>query len=277
MNKDIHVLYSGGSGGHICTHLILESCKHFCRYTEFPMPVNPQEFKQSFYKIKQEQWAINNPASWKKNEFWPLNDRTQQCSVTDMNRLFLTCNPKLSDVTADAVNVLIYTDIDTQLSISAFKHCYVFAQVNDIEKFCYNYCNSEWLSQYNAIKDKSWPNVDLCNIELLPSNIIDEMQSLHHGFNAFIDWKSNRDILQTYKQLTMLDKNVKYIYNVPVHSTVADMAPTVNYAVKLQDIARSRGKCLLDTLGLPWHRGHETLMNHWLSLHPKELQEKLLG
>lgn len=278
MNKDIHVLYSGGSGGNICAHLILESHKHFCRYTEFPMPKSANEFQQQFDKIKQQQWNIQDPTRWKNNEFWPVTADTAQSTLPNMHRLRLTCNPESNIVLdPDTANVLIYTDADMQLNMNVFKHCFYFSQVDDVNKYCYDIYNTVWTENYHNIKDDLWPNLELCDIDQLPTAILDEIQNLHKGFAPFAEWKLTRDNLALHQQLLIHNNHVKYANNMLLNSTVIDLLPRVDHAVQLQDIVRSHGKCLLDTLELPWHAGHTDLINRWLSLHPKELQKKLLG
>lgn len=278
MNKDIHVLYSGGSGGHICAHLILESGRHFCRYTEFSMPESAADFRQQFDKIKQQQWNIQDPAHWKDNEFRPANKDTADSTLNNMHRLWLTCNPELTiESCPNTANIIVYTDFDTQLSMNIFKHCFYFYQIDDINKYCYEQGNTVWTKNYYKVKDGSWPDLELCNIDLLPTAILDELQNLHQGFEPFVEWKLTRDNRTLFQQLLISSQYVKHANNMLLNSTIADLLPRVDHAVRLQDIVRSRGKCLLDTLGLPWHGGHTDLINHWLSLHPKELQEKLLG
>lgn len=278
MNKDIHVLYNGGSGGHICAHLILESRRHFCRYTNFPMPDSVDQFRQQFDKIKQQQWNIQDPVTWKDNEFWPANKDTAQSTLNNMCRLLLTCNPEFNIVLDPAAtNVLIYTDAATQFSMSVLKRCFYFRQAEDINKYCYKECSTLWAKNYRNVKDDSWPDIELCNIDLLPTYIINEIQNLHKGFEPFIEWKSTRDTLALYQQLLMYSKHINHANNMLSNSEVVDLLPKVDHAVRLQDIVRSRGKCLLDTLGLPWYNSHANLINHWVCLHPKELQEKLLG
>lgn len=278
MNKDIHVWYSGGSGGHICSHLILESQRHFCCWQEFDTPHTAMHFADQFQQVKHQQWCIQDSSQWKTQEFWPRNQLTAQHSVESLNRLFLTCNPS-ADLSMDqkCVNVLIYTDLETQWHMSIFKHCFVFFGVDKIKDHCRDQCNQSWQQSYSSVKDSTWPMVNFDQIDQLPVGIIDELGQQHHGFEPYLKWLEHRDIVQTYQELCMSNAQAQWIDNQWLSATVLELMPRMNHAIRLQDIVGTQGRCLLDALELPWHQGHADLIQRWLNLHPRDLQTRLLN
>ena len=278
MNKDIHIWYGGGSGGHICSHLILESQQHFCCYREFDTPHTTKHFANQFQQVKHQQWCIQTPSQWKTQEFWPINQQTAQNTVSGLDRLFLTCNPTAA-VTMDqnCVNVLIYTDFETQWHMSMFKHCFVFSGVNNINDFCRDQCNQRWERSYLAVKDSSWPVASFDQLDQLPVEILDELQQQHRGFDTYLGWLEHHDSVKLYQQLCMLEAGVKLVDNQLLSTTSLELMSRVDHAIKLQDIVGTQGRCLLDTMELPWYPGHADLIQHWLSLHSIDLQTRLLN
>lgn len=273
MTKDIHIFYSGGSGGHICSHLILESQKHYCKFVELNAPMSTTDFQKQFEYVKQRQWTIDNPEYWKSNEFWPDNLYTENMHLNDANKLFLTCGLDSSTFPdKKRFNILLYTDIDTQIEISAFKKCFLFLNRNDL----YQSCNKEWKNSYLNVKEDHWPDLDLCDIDTLPTHVADELKNVHHGFDLFFQWQEHKDSELTFKRMYLSNEPTGIINNHIVLKNVADFLPKVNLAVRLQDLVKTHGKCLLDAVDLPYHSGHNELITKWLSLHSKELQRILL-
>lgn len=209
--KDIHIFYGAGSGGFIAAHAILQSQQHFCVFTSYPKfypKVNSKlEFLEQFDQIKQHQWSIKDPALWKSTEVWPHNNATQQHIINGMNRLYLSCNDFYIDNTA--INVLIYTDQESQLDLGHYKRTFVVYQ--------------SWFHR----------NQDAKSLNSLPD--------------------INKVVADT-----------------------ADFFPLADHTIRLQDLIRTKGKCLTDCLGLPWTVEHEKLIDHWVDLHPPELIEKIL-
>ena len=127
MHKPIHLIYQGGSGGQLCSHLVLQSQQHFCAFDQQPIHT-AEQFDQQFEQIKQQQWHnIPSIAQWKTTEHWPQNNLTQSLRVPDRAKFFLTVNPVINDVKKyRAVNVLIYTDLATQLELSQLKQAWIY-------------------------------------------------------------------------------------------------------------------------------------------------------
>ena len=210
--KDIHIFYGAGSGGFIAAHTILQSQQHFCVFTSYPKfypKVNSKlDFLEQFDQVRQHQWGIKDPALWKSTEVWPHTTATQQHSIDGMNRLYLSCNNFYVDQTA--TNVLIHTDLESQLDLGHYKKTFIVYE-------------SWFLRNQDKMPPVSFPEI---------------------------------------------------------HKVIADTAdffPLADHTIRLQDLIRTKGKCLTDCLGLPWTDEHEKLIDHWIRLHPPELIEKILS
>ena len=57
---------------------------------------------------------------------------------------------------------------------------------------------------------------------------------------------------------------------------MSDLVRDASVVIRLQDLVRTQGRCLTEQLDLPWHQRHADLIQHWLGLHPKALQHRLL-
>ena len=276
--KPIHIIYAGGSGGHICAHLILSSKQHFCVFDKFSITQTAQEFEQQFEFVKQDQWAIERPADWKRREHWPVNHKTNSVSVPDLSKLLLTCNPGKIDlvINPEHINVLIYTDIDTQYEIAKFKRCWIFESVLDLDQHCYNLCNQVWSTSYNNVKDSGWPMVELNDLPTLSMNIQTELFDLHQGFDIWADWLVHRDNCETYKTLYVSSEAQARIGQDWVTQSIADIAGQVDHVIKLQDVVATKGKILLNSVDLPYFSQHQDLFDRWFNLHSYELQLTLV-
>lgn len=210
--KDIHIFYGAGSGGFIAAHIILQSQQHFCVFTSYPKfypKTNTKlEFLEQFEQVKQYQWGVKDPAQWKSTEVWPHNIATQKHSIDNLNRLYLSCNHFYID--QSATNVLIYTDLESQLDLGHYKQTFVVYE-----------------SWFHRNRDSN------------PSDYFPE-----------------------------IDK---------VTAATADFFPLADHTIKLQDLIRTKGRCLTDCLDLPWTDHHAKLMDHWIGLHSPELMEKILS
>ena len=99
---------------------------------------------------------------------------------------------------------------------------------------------------------------------------------MHHGFDLFFQWQEHKDSELTFKRMYLSNEPTGIINNHIVLKNVADFLPKVNLAVRLQDLVKTHGKCLLEAVDLPSHSRHNELITKWLSLHSKELQRILL-
>jgi hypothetical protein len=279
--KDIHLLYRGSTGGFICSHLILQSQKHFCLYQNYPhenykWPESKAEFLEQFNEVKNYQWTIHNVARWKNTEVWPENSATEQTQITGLNRLYVTNNPcseNMQIYKQTNINIAIYTDIVSQLEMSTLKNSYWF--YNNI----YLQNNQRWQNSYSDVKDISWPAVELHDVDLLPDSIWQELLTQHQGFDIFFNYsKSKNDVdLISHFILGSTMKHEAHGEIINIDSEYRAILPIVDHMVKLQDVIRSRGRCLTDLLELPWNPGHADLVDNWVKLHPPELIEQMLS
>lgn len=275
--RPIHLLYSGGSGGHICAHLILTSKKHFCAFKNLDSVTTVVDFYTQFDHVKHQQWQITESNIWKTFEFWPDNHSTKKIDIPGLEKFYLTCNPE-QNICLDKshCNVLIYTDIDTHFDLAMYKRSNFFLGIKNIKNECYQMCNKVWHQRYGNVKDISWPCIDLKDILELPDYIKVELVTCHEKFQCFMDWTQHNDSAKTWKEIWVEDHGHAFIENDAVVNPVPGIANQVDHAVKLQNVIKSNGKILLDSLGLDHSHEHKNLVNHWLSLHDQDLQNRLL-
>lgn len=130
MPADVTILYQGGSGGFALFYYLLLSDK-YCTGIDYH---DPQELIDKQFPL----WLKQNPAFWKKQEFWPNNDYCQ--TKTGKPRLYLICNPCWSPATlnhnlkisANTTKYLLWTDIHTQLRMSWHKRAYWFTEISKV-------------------------------------------------------------------------------------------------------------------------------------------------
>jgi hypothetical protein len=131
-NKDVTILYQGGSGGFALFYFLLLSEK-------FVTGLKNKNIQQ-LIDIQYPDRLATEPRKWKHNEFWPDNN---WCKTLPGRKLFLICNPlwnnkiaeqnlKLSEHTH---KILLYTDFKLQLRMCWEKQAYWFT---DISKKAFN-------------------------------------------------------------------------------------------------------------------------------------------
>ena len=282
--KNIHLLYQGGNGGFICAHTILQSQQHFSVFKKNKPSASKTEFLEQFSQIKKQQWQITNNLQWKTTEVWPDNESTSYHQISGLNRLYMTCNPDSFDnfqIDPADINVVIFTDIESQIEFSQYKNCGLFYNNNQaIEDYVISIINNAWRTSYNSVKDISWPTTELCDIDLLSENICQELLTLHQGFDVFFDYDQHKNYHLTYKQICTRFMSTPYKINeveINVENKIFKFFPTVDHIVKLQDVINSKGRYLTDLLELPWNTGHADLIDNWVKLHPPELIEQILS
>jgi len=282
--KDIHLSYAGGSGGFICTHTILQSQQHFSVFKEIKPPVTKEEFLEQFDQIKKRQWHITDNLQWKTTEVWPDNKSTSQHHVAGLNRLYMTCNSfSFNNVQLEqsSINVIIFTDIESQIELSQYKNCGLFYNnKQNLKDFISPIINHAWQISYNQVKDIAWPTIQLCDIGMLPKNIQQELLTLDQGFDIFFDYDQHKNYYLIYKQIATRHMSATYKINdteINVDARIFNFFSTGDHIVKLQDVIRSKGRYLTDLLELPWNTGHADLIDNWVKLHPPELIEQILS
>lgn len=120
MTKSLGIYYMGGCGGYYAFwHILLGSnyrCSFHGHFDDYDL-----------HRIKDWQWRIDKPSSWKNTEMHPLHEFTD---VSDFEyRVYLYCNPDQNDyddIEKHDINIYVYTDFDLQFDLSKFKRANMF-------------------------------------------------------------------------------------------------------------------------------------------------------
>ena len=147
MNRDITILYQGGSGGFALFYYLLLSNKY---HTGLPTR-DWQSLIDIQFNTELKQW----PAHWKHKEFWPDN---QTCKKSAGGlKLYLICNPLWNQdmlqqniqISEHTYKILLYTDFKVQLCMCWHKRAYWFTDVS--KKHFAAPCNErQWIRQIIA-------------------------------------------------------------------------------------------------------------------------------
>ena len=166
--SDLKLYYSGGSGGFLLLHLLLLSGRY---YTAF-------DVDDSINSIVDKQWNISDHSRWKTFEIWPNNLATWSAD-TSLDRLYFVCNPDHADIPSiPGKNLILYTDIDSQIELSYYKksHWFLNDRSSSLKIAQFKRLIQEWLAHYNNIRDPSWPGrVSPRHINRLPKLIQQEL------------------------------------------------------------------------------------------------------
>ena len=156
MNTDINLLYYGGSGGFFCLHLLLLTGQYNCVFHKNSTGINT---------IIEEHWNIKSIDTWKHTENWPDNHATEQSNLP--NKVYFYCNPNKETVYLGHTNVLLYTDLETQIYLAETKKAHWFIDKNAIQISMFEEMLRE---SYRNIKDPAWPECDShAEFKCLPS------------------------------------------------------------------------------------------------------------
>lgn len=252
---DLNLLYSGGSGGFVLLHFLLLSDRF-----EIAL-ANNKNISNSI----QQQWQITNASQWKKYEVWPDNAATSKLR-TNKRRIYFFCNPnQYSDLELESYchfNVALYVDYASQLKLAYYKKAWIYEKQHqcaqdpkftEIRRLLRN-----WKDHYTNIKDPSWPKyVPIKKLNSLSAHIKDEL--LQNPYT--------HDLLKYEYRRPTLDFNGQEVFN-----TFSLHLPSADVAIKLQDFINSRGQTVVESLKLPPVNDQQLkLIEHWCSLHPKEL------
>lgn len=248
--QDTNLLYSGGSGGFLLFHLLLLSNRYTAAFTD----TNDLDF------IINSQWNISDPDKWKLTEIIPNNRLTSQLD-TNLNKLYLYCNPDLTRYnTYCKFNVCLYTDYTSQTKLAFYKkaHWYLNRLVASDQKFsAYRTLLKTWRNHYNAVKDPSWPEcTSFRKINTLPDHIQKEVLDNPH-VEYFFNFKYTEPVVEFQNQL--------------VYRDIAPFLNTADVTIKLQDLVNSNGTILADLLDISVNQKQQQLISTWKSLHPPEL------
>lgn len=255
--KDLQLCYSGGSGGFLLLHLLLLSGKF---YTAF-------DVNESINSIINKQWGVSDHSQWKKSEIWP-NNRATLSATTSLDRLYFICNPdKGSASFFPAKNLILYTDINSQIELSYYKKAYWF--VNDrsssLKIAVFKKIIQEWNVHYCNLKDPSWPShVSARRINRLPKKIQQEL----------LDSEYTHQLLKKFTDCCLC--SVGNYKKDLVNLSILPFLQNADVVVKLQDLVNSNGTVLENLLGIPpINKQQRDLIGHWKQLHPPELLQKI--
>lgn len=260
--KDISLYYFGGSGGFLLLHLLMLSDQFYCSFYKHK--------NVSFTEILKKQWNIKNHHDWKKSEIWPHNAATFS-SITDKRKIYFYCNPTAETIRTDTLNILLYTDVRSQLILSKYKNAFDFFQFNRR-----NYLRRKirsWQKHYNDIKDDSWPVCpSLKKFKYLPYHVKQEL--LLHPYTKHILTVSTTDrelVEESIAEHISITKDVVMVENNEmIFSEVSDIMQRVDKKYKLQDIVNNIS-LMSDLTHSNTTDEQKKLLNHWKSLHTKEL------
>ena len=257
--KDITLSYSGGSGGFLLLHLLLLSGKF---YTSFD--------KITLNEVIDSQWNISNHNKWKESETWPNNKKTQS-ATTSLRKLYFICNPDMDGnfTSFPGKNLIVYTDIDSQIELAYFKKAYWFLgnKSSSLPVAMFKIYLKRWNIHYNNIKDPTWPKcLSFRHINRLPIAIQQELLESEYT-QQFLNWQ---DLPHSCYYLN------DYFKNELVNLAILPFLNSADIVVKLQDVVNSNGKILEDLMEIPTMNNEQhKLIERWKKLHPQELLEKI--
>jgi hypothetical protein len=255
--NDLKLCYSGGSGGFLLLHLLLLSGKF---YTAF-------DVNESINSIIDKQWNVSDHLKWKKSETWPNNLATLS-ATTSLDRLYFICNPDEDSASfVPAKNLMLYTDIDSQIELSYYKKAYWFFndRSSSLKIAVFKKLIQEWNAHYCNLKDPSWPShVSARHINRLPKKIQQEL----------LDSEQTLRLLKKFADCRLC--SVANYKKDLVNLSILPFLQNADVVVKLQDLVNSNGTVLENLLGIPpINRQQRDLIDHWKKLHPPDLLEKI--
>jgi hypothetical protein len=142
-NKDVTILYQGGSGGFALFYYLMLS-------NQFVTGLEYNNIQQ-LIDIQYPDFLLQNPQSWKQHEFWPDN---AWCKTLSGRKLFLICNPlwdhdmtkKNLEIAKGTHKILLYTNFRLQFRMCWEKQAYWFTNISK-KKFNAPISNKEYLKQ----------------------------------------------------------------------------------------------------------------------------------
>ena len=238
-------------------HLLLLSGKF---YTAF-------DVDESINSIINKQWNVSDHSKWKNSETWPNNHATLS-ATTSLDRLYFICNPNENNkFFLPGKNLMLYTDIDSQVELSYYKKAYWF--VNDrsssLKIAVLKRLIREWNAHYCNLKDPSWPShVSARHINRLPKKIQQEL----------LDSEHTHQLLKKFADCRFL--SVGDYKKDLVNLSILPFLQNADVVVKLQDLVNSNGAVLEHLLGIPpINEQQRDLIRRWKKLHPPDLLQKI--
>jgi hypothetical protein len=263
MPQDIHLLYSGGSGGFFCLHLLLLTGKYNCKFN-----CDTQDYQTIF----KNHWNINSD-HWKKSEIWPLNSNTFESNLT--NKLYYTCNPKGDALTRfNGTTIVLYTDIETQWFLAKTKHALWFTKDETFkeQRLCSlkEHQRNQFILLYYQVKAPDWP---LCNSIEEFFNLPEVIQ------HECIDQFNFNDVLDIDKFLIQFKESGSITYNGEKITRLLKTDIDIDEAdirIKLHDLIKTKGEVLFEQLGIHGNEKTRDFVDMYIQLHTPEQQQYLL-
>lgn len=259
--KDISLYYFGGSGGFLLLHLLMLSDQFYCSF--------PPHNNVSFTEILKKQWDVKNHHDWKKSEIWPDNHVTFS-SITDKRKIYFYCNPTAETIRPDTLNILLYTDIKTQLILSKYKNASYFFKFSR-----YAYLKNKiklWRAHYNAIMAETWPKCNsIKHFNNLPEYIKTELlENPYTAVNLTIANNDQELVNDFFNRLVLDNKTFLTETNDLVSVDVFNIMPYMHTCYKLQEIINDIN-IINNITHVNLNTNQQNLLKHWKSLHTKEL------
>ena len=203
-------------------------------------------------------WNISEYKQWRKSE------SVDNTGSEETNNVSLYCLSKGLVTEAEYTNtkncnILLYTDSRTQFKLMKLKGASWYGVFD---------ADAEARIAYNNIKDTSWPNIntiqDLANLN---EKIITELTTVYDFPVNFTDsdaWAKR------------LSRHLGTNYNtIKISKQAEKLIGEVDYKFLLQDVVKTKFKCVTDALGLEHTQEVADHIDQWVALHPKNIQELL--
>ncbi len=233
--KQYSVYYSGGSGGNMFYLSLRMVLGHAVTDT-----------------IKK-QWDIKNIADWKKSEQTDVGEPDLDAEVS------IQCNAG-TRMEGDGIMLVVYTDVETHLALAKLKNAN-----------WYTLPITDWVVEsYLNIKDPSWPEVtcvkDLHTLPLwIQHELIADFNFQLNGINDDLTAYIAKGIRSSYEMHDGLK----------IHNTSKRLVDQSEHSFLLQDVIRTKFKCVCDELRLKHTQAVADHVDYWVALHPQNIQDML--
>lgn len=264
-SNDVTIFYFGASGGFFALYMLLLTKQYQCCFKNGDTDV---------FKVKESQWNVNDVSKWKYTEIWPDNVKTLTSTFT-ANKVFFVCNPDPIFLSQPGEfirtyedfpgkKILLYTDLQTQWHLAKTKRAYWFQPGRELDGSGPQWKTDEFMQEqfryrYDNAKLPSWPECPTVEqFYSLPKDIQDKCIIDNH-FWELLDYKKFDD--PAYCPIGV-EHNGETIYK-----RAADFMTGMDVIVKLQDIINTKGRALLDPLGVQSTPDTVKFVIQYLSLH----------
>lgn len=247
--------YRGGSGGFLFLHFLLLSEQHYSNIFD----------NITFNDVVSQQWNISEHNLWKTTEFWPNNFK----SINDdsaLNKIVYFCNPTAEDF---------------------------FQKKQLLDNVVIN---------YNNVKDSAWPLIQsLDDFVNLPTWIHDELYSTLDCKNIllYLSGQTNVKSVWLYTDFDSQNelayyKKAYFYYQQPLKEKIQHSSDLVemwngvrvdknavyflnnsDIQIKMQDLVNTPDSLIDCGLIDRVNQKQYNLLEHWKSLHPPELLQKI--